>query len=95
MPGNHNGGKQESSSPPDSMEFKQRSLFIVLAINMTWQLAIAVLLPLLGGYYLDQRLGTEPWLLIAGSVLAALGVVGVLVNIVRLANRQTNNSNHG
>lgn len=96
MPGSKNSGEPESRSDANSGEsFRQRSFFIVLAVNMTWQLAVAVLLPLLGGYYLDQYFGTAPWLVVTGSVLAAVGVMGVMMNIVRLANQQTNNSNRG
>ncbi|HET8690183.1 MAG TPA: AtpZ/AtpI family protein [Candidatus Saccharimonadales bacterium] len=91
MSGSKNGDKAPSKTRHDPAEtaYKQRSLFIALAANMTWQLAVAVLLPLLGGYYLDRHFHTAPWLLIAGCVLAVIGVIGVMINIVRLANRQT------
>lgn len=37
------------------------------------QLAVAVLVGLYGGYRLDARWGTDPWLLLVGG---ALGLVG-------------------
>jgi F0F1-type ATP synthase assembly protein I len=39
------------------------------AINMVTSLAAAVALCVLGGYFLDNKLGTDPWLKLAGSVL--------------------------
>lgn len=71
----------------------QRNLFMVMALSMTWQLAVAVLLPVLGGYYLDQHFGTSPILLIVGVVLALLGVIGVLMRIVSVSNRRITESN--
>lgn len=91
MSGSKNSDKPPSKTQHDQLEsaYKQRSLFIVLAANMTWQLAVAVLLPLLGGYYLDQYFHSAPWLLAIGCLLAVLGVIGVMINIVRMANSQT------
>jgi ATP synthase protein I len=42
------------------------------------ELSIAVVLGYYGGKYLDGRLGTEPWFLLAGVLLGlAVGVMGV------------------
>lgn len=75
----------------------QRNLYMVMVLNMTWQLAAAVLIPVVGGHYLDQYFGTAPMLLIIGGVVALLGVVGVMMRIVAQANRQTsdNTKNEG
>lgn len=67
----------------------QQSLFYVMVMDMTWQLAVVVLLPIVGGFYLDRYFHTAPGLLIAGIVLAAFGVVSVMIRIVGKANRRT------
>jgi F0F1-type ATP synthase assembly protein I len=67
----------------------QRNLFLIMALNMTWQLAIVVLLPVVGGYYLDQHFGTTPILVIIGAVIAVLGVAGVLRRVVMMAGTKT------
>lgn len=63
----------------------QRSLFLNMALNMTWQLAIVVIVPIVGGYKLDGHFKTAPWLTVIGFLAAAAGVVGVLIRIVRQA----------
>ena len=49
-----------------------------------WTLAGAMTLGTLGGYWLDQKLGTTPWLLITGAVL---GMVGGFVELIRAVNK--------
>lgn len=66
----------------------QRRLFFVMFLDMSWQLALVVLIPVIGGYYLDQFFHTFPGLLIAGFLLAALGVVLVMIKIVNKANEK-------
>jgi len=38
-------------------------------------MVIAVLVPVLGGYYLDQTFKTSPWLTLVGFVIAVVLVV--------------------
>ena len=49
------------------------------------QAGTMIIAPMLGfgavGYWLDGRLGTKPWLLVAGLVL---GMIGGFVNFIRL-----------
>jgi ATP synthase protein I len=45
-------------------------------------LVISTVLGLVGGYYLDRWLGTEPWLLLVGLLL---GIVAGFVNLFRAA----------
>lgn len=61
---------------PDSFEVKQ--LFISSALTMSWQMAIAVLVPIVGGYYLDQYFKTTPLITLLGMV-AALALVILIV----------------
>ncbi len=44
------------------------------AMNMSWQLAVVVLVPIIGGFELDQKLDTLPALTIAGFFIAMAGM---------------------
>jgi LPXTG-motif cell wall-anchored protein len=44
--------------------------------------------PIVGGYLLDGRLHTSPWLTLLGLVFASAGVFGVLKRIVSEADRR-------
>lgn len=59
-----------------------------MVLNMSWQLAIVVIVPIVGGYLLDQRLGSSPWLVLAGLVVAVLATCGVLWRTLREANNR-------
>src|SRR4051812_33996134 len=65
------------------------STFNAAAIGMGWQLAIVVLLPIIGGYKLDQKTGSMPWLTLTGLVLA---FVSSLI-VIRKALKAMNNFN--
>lgn len=67
----------------------QRNLFVSMALNMSWQLAVVVIVPIVGGYMLDQRYHFTPWLTLTGLVVAAIGVFGVLSRTVAEANEHT------
>lgn len=64
-----NAGKDDNS----------RRLFFVSALNMTWQLAVVVLLPIGGGFQLDKKFGTLPILTIIGFIVAITSMV-IVVN---------------
>ncbi|MEW6275942.1 MAG: AtpZ/AtpI family protein [Bacillota bacterium] len=50
-----------------------------LASTISFQIAVPVVLGVFGGRYLDDRLGTQPWLMITGLFLGlAAGVAGVI-----------------
>jgi hypothetical protein len=55
-----------------------RKEFFIAATNMSWQLAVVVLVPIIGGFELDQKLDTLPALTIAGFFVAMAGM-GVVV----------------
>ncbi len=40
--------------------------FLIAALSMSWQLAIVVLVPIIGGFELDKILGTVPVLTMIG-----------------------------
>jgi len=45
---------------------------------MAWQLAIVVIIPIVGGYKLDEKYGLLPWLTILGLLLAMVASVLVI-----------------
>ncbi len=53
-------------------------LFIGGVLDMSWQLAIVVLVPIIGGYELDKHFHTSPDLIIIGFVVAMLGTFVVI-----------------
>jgi F0F1-type ATP synthase assembly protein I len=55
-----------------------RGEFFAAAANMSWQLAIVVLVPIIGGFELDKKLGTLPALTIIGFFLAMAGMAAVV-----------------
>lgn len=62
----------------DPENIAMRSAFRGAAIGMSWQLAIIVLLPILGGYKLDATYGSTPLWTLVGLCLALVGSVLVI-----------------
>jgi len=63
------------------------SVFIGAALDMSWRLAIVVLVPIIGGFELDQRLHTSPLLTIVGFLLALAGMAVVLWQMLLQVNQ--------
>lgn len=55
-----------------------RKDFFLAAMNMSWQLAIVVLVPIIGGFELDKKLNTLPALTIIGFIAAMTGMALVV-----------------
>ena len=55
-----------------------------LAMQYSWTLLFSLLLPLLGGLWLDNKLGTTPLFVLIGSVL---GILAATVGVARMAIR--------
>lgn len=53
-------------------------LFVGAVLDMSWQLAIVVLVPIIGGFELDKHLHTSPWLILVGFVIAMAGTYVVI-----------------
>jgi F0F1-type ATP synthase assembly protein I len=54
------------------------SVFITMALDMSWRLAVAVLVPIIGGFKLDEKLNSAPLLAILGFILAMGGMALVM-----------------
>ena len=74
-----------STAKPDDRQ--TRSLFTGTAIGMGWQLAVVVLLPILGGYKLDQMRGSMPaWTLVGMVVGLAASILVIRRALARMNN---------
>jgi len=80
------GGHTPSSSDPQKTN-AMRQQFAVFALNMSWQLALVVLVPLIGGVELDKKLHTNSTYTFVGLGVALLGSVAVLWRTMQAANR--------
>jgi F0F1-type ATP synthase assembly protein I len=87
------GGKNTTKTDEEkyAVSAYQQSLFLNMALNMGWQLALVVIIPIVGGYELDRHFNSSPWLTIAGVVIAGVGFVGVLIRVVKLASVRSDN----
>ena len=74
-------------SPRVEKNTSQTSIFISMALSMTWRLAIVVLVPIVGGFQLDQWLNTTPVLTITGFFVAMVGIGLVFWQIMQTANQ--------
>jgi F0F1-type ATP synthase assembly protein I len=63
------------------------SIFVTMALDMSWRLAAAVLVPIIGGFKLDEALKTTPVLTITGFVLAMGGMALVMWQTLQTANK--------
>lgn len=69
------------------LEAKQR--FVGSALNMGWQLAVAFIIPVAIGAWLDNRFDTSPSYTITGIFLAIIGSVMIISKAVKEANADT------
>jgi F0F1-type ATP synthase assembly protein I len=78
-------GDTQNSAPIDSS--RQKSQFVQLALQMGWQLAVVVLVPVIGGVQLDKAFNTAPVLLLLGFGVAVVGSILVMWRTMQSANR--------
>lgn len=64
----------------------EKNVFMGAAIGMSWQLALVVLLPILGGYKLDTVNGSSPLWTVIGLVMALILSVLVVRNALKSVN---------
>jgi hypothetical protein len=59
----------------------------VYAANMSWQLAVVVILPIAGGAWLDKKFNAGNLWVFVGLAVALLASTAVVWRLVQLANR--------
>lgn len=67
--------------------FNAKQRFFSATLNMSWQLALMVVIPVVAGVKLDQKFDTTPSLTLAGFFLAAFAACFVVWNTVKDVNR--------
>lgn len=69
----------EPVDPTHDARYKRaRRDFFVGVMNMSWQLAVVVLVPILGGYQLDTTFDLSPLLTLVGFFIAMVGTALVV-----------------
>lgn len=69
------GGTGSTPSEPSNASTMSSA---AVALNMSWQLLVVLVLPLWGGYALDQHFNTSPILMCVGMVVAVAGSIVVV-----------------
>lgn len=62
-----------------------KAIFLGAVLDMSWQLALAILLPVIGGAQLDNKLGTPHIFLFVGLGLAAVLSIVVMWRAMQAA----------
>lgn len=86
------GEQTKPATPVSSQSNDPKGQFFAAAMSMSWQLAIVVLVPIIGGFELDQRLNMLPLLTIVGFALAMLGMSAVVWRQMQLFSPSQTNS---
>ncbi|MCL4357731.1 hypothetical protein M1512_02450 [Patescibacteria group bacterium] len=85
--------KEPADAKSDEIRSANRNralkLFAGAVIDMSWQLALVVLVPLVGGFELDKHFHIFPALTITGAVIA---VVGYFLIVRRMYKQYSNRS---
>jgi hypothetical protein len=78
--------KGGDGSVPLSLKNTQRSAFVFMALNMSWQLALVVLIPVIAGVQLDKKFNTS-FMTFVGLGVAFVGSALVMWRTMQTANR--------
>jgi F0F1-type ATP synthase assembly protein I len=82
---------QANQSKSEKYATNPSGIVVGLTVNMGWQLAIVVLLPLFGGHVLDDHLNTSPWLTLTGLIIAMVAMILVVRRTLQELNEYTAN----
>jgi dipeptide/tripeptide permease len=80
-------GQGDQGFNSESKDRTNKQEFFVVAINMSWQLAIVVLVPIIGGVQLDKVFGHTEVYIFIGLAIAVVGSAFVLWRTMQAANR--------
>jgi len=76
----------DSSAPKFADSAKRSNQFFAMALTMSWQLAVVVLVPVIGGVQLDKAAGTKYVFTFVGLALALVGSGVVMWRALQRAN---------
>ncbi|MEX2601407.1 MAG: AtpZ/AtpI family protein [Balneolaceae bacterium] len=57
-------------------------------LSLGGEIAIGISVPIFAGFWLDRRLGTEPWLLLLGIAAGVAWMVIVCLRLIKSLNRR-------
>jgi F0F1-type ATP synthase assembly protein I len=83
--GRATAGRRLSLPTPNSRDDERLSKFASAyrraapVLDASWQMAGAACLGALAGWFLDSKLGTAPWLLVAGSLLGSTAGLAIFI----------------
>lgn len=82
-------GKKSKANDPELARLSKSatSQFLNMALNMSWQLAAVVLVPIFVGVKLDKAFGTNETLTFVGLGLAVVGSIAVMWHALQAANK--------
>lgn len=72
-------------------ELNPKSQFIGASLSMSWQLAVVVLIPIVGGYKLDEHFKTSPLWVIFGFIVAMIGFFIIIQRVLSEFNENVYN----
>jgi len=79
---------EHTPSPSNTQKTSNtRQQFAIFALNMSWQLAVVVLVPVLGGVELDKVFGATDIYVFVGLAVAVIGSGLVLWRTMKAANQ--------
>lgn len=79
-------GKSVSAKKPANDVDLSQKLFIGTMLSVSWQMAVAVLVPTVLGYKLDAHFGTDPYITLAGLALAVVASVLIIRSALKELN---------
>lgn len=75
--------KKHGAETADAEKKASSNFMLGLTLNLSWQLMFAVLLPILSGHFLDQKLDTSPWFTVGGFALAMVLMIVVVKRMLK------------
>ena len=81
---------KQDPTDPVSLPTAEQQLFVGTLLSLTWQLLVVVVVPFVGGHFLDERYDTTPVWTLVGLVLAL-----VMAGLVTYRGYQTLAKAHG
>lgn len=77
----------DAKGPPNRGSWQESFRDVAPYVGLGTQIVLTMLIFVGAGYFLDQRLGTTPWLLLAGTLMGMVVVFIYLFRIVGQLNR--------
>lgn len=89
----HTPTKSAPASSPKNYDSNPSGIVVGLTLGMAWQLAVTVLVPVVGGHFIDTRLHPNgaPVFTLGGLTLAIVGMIIVVRRTLKELNKYMKN----